>query len=91
MKITPRVKSDLKKYLLQRTDGVQDVEVVSAHKLSSSELKEILSKVGVSSSAEPELVVDEELLAGVVVRQGSRIIDLSLAGLMRELQTKAQA
>jgi len=88
MKVSTRIKSDLKKYLLHRLSEADDVEVTSAHKLSTTEVEKILHSVGVDRTVKPELSVDPKLLAGVVVRRGSRVIDMSLAGMVNGLKHK---
>ena len=79
MKVKPRLKEDLKKYLLAREqEEERKVVVISAHKLSDDEIKNISSLFPELKGKKIEQKLDESLIAGVVIRHGSKVRDLSL-------------
>ena len=89
MKIKPRLKEDLKKYLLQKQDEEQNkVTIRSAYKLSEDELKGIKELFPELKGREVVQVTDETLLAGVIIQQGSKVRDLSLKNQLMSLEQR---
>ena len=80
MKISSLMKEELKKHFLAKLKQRNDeVTIVSAYPLSSSEIEGIkLSKINNE--------VDEKLIAGYIIRKGSKMIDLSLQQRLAKLQ-----
>lgn len=90
MKIKPRIKEELKRYLLKKTTEEEDkVKVISAYKLSQEELRMLQEKIPSLVGKEMVNIVDTQILGGLVIKQGSKIIDLTLASYIKDLQLKA--
>ncbi|MEK7070949.1 MAG: F0F1 ATP synthase subunit delta [Patescibacteria group bacterium] len=87
MKLTSRLKEDIKKYILQRQKAQRDkVKIIAAYKLSQDEIDSLKKSFASFISSEPEVVIDPQILAGVILRKGSKVIDLSLTGKINKLQ-----
>lgn len=87
MKISARLKEDLKRYLLRRRlEEAEKVTIVSAYKLSAKEVENIKKRIPDIKKSEVHVEVDESLMAGVLVQKGSKIIDLTLRGRMQSLE-----
>lgn len=87
MKIKPHLKEDLKKYLTEKVRAEeQRIKVYSAYRLSNEE-KDLLKKsVKELEWREVDYLVDESLLAGVLIKKGSKEINISLKGTLSNLQ-----
>lgn len=81
MKIDPSIKKDLaarlKEDLAQKK---KQVVLVSAYKLDKQELAAIMAKVPDLKKAQVRYEVDPSIIAGYVIRVGSKVLDLSVAG-----------
>ncbi|MFA9288429.1 MAG: F0F1 ATP synthase subunit delta [Weeksellaceae bacterium] len=88
MKIDPELKQDLRKYLKSRMDAEQQAQVtiVAPHKLSKEDVKSLQQKFPMLAKAEITQEIDTALIAGVVIRFGSRMIDLSLQSQLQKLE-----
>lgn len=79
MKIKPHLKEELKKFLVNRTRAEeQKIKVYSAYKLSEDEKKLIKKSVNDFDFSNADYYVDSSLLAGIVIKKGSKVINLSL-------------
>lgn len=87
MRINSKLKGELKKYLLDkiRADH-QKVVVYSSVKLSSSDVQTIKSKFSNISFQNAEYQIDESLLAGIILKVGSKVIDYSVKGALTNLK-----
>lgn len=88
MKIDPYIKNKLKRIFSETlTQSKEVITFISSRQLSSDQI-ELLLKSIVTKGEKPEVVfkTDPELLAGVVIKKGSRTIDLSLRGRLEQLQ-----
>ncbi len=80
MKIKDTLYKELKSHLLQELSRKsKEVEVTSAYSLTEGELADITARL-VGHGVRATNIVDPEIIAGVVVRMGSKIMDLSLRG-----------
>lgn len=87
MKLKPRIKEDIKKFLIQKEkEEKQKAKVVSSQKLTQEEWNEVFELFPDLKGKKIENIVDENLIAGVVVRQGSKIVDLSLGTRLKEFK-----
>lgn len=87
MRINPKLKEDLRKYLTEKMKGDREkVVVFSSIKLSDFEKKLIKSKFSTISFQKAEYRIDENLIAGIIITVGSRVIDLSLKGSLTNLK-----
>lgn len=87
MKLKPRIKEDIKKFLIQKEkEEKQKAKVVSSQRLTQEEWNEVFGLFPDLKGKKIENIVDENLIAGVVVRQGSKIVDLSLRTRLKEFK-----
>ena len=86
MIIEPKLKADLKAYLLDRlkTKRVASVVVKAPYLLGDSEMQMLKQRIEMLGKATIHQEVDESILAGCIIQFGSQVIDLSLNS---ELQT----
>lgn len=81
MKIDPAIKKDLAERLKQDlAQKKKQVVLVSAYKLDKKELDAVVAKVPDLKKAQVMLEVDPSIIAGYVIRVGSKVLDLSLKG-----------
>lgn len=85
MKIDPQLKSELKKYLLEKMQQERVVHIVSPYPLSENEMSKLKNNFAMLKDARIENEVDKSLVAGVVIKFGSQMIDLSIKGELQEL------
>lgn len=87
MKIKPHLKEQLKKYLIDKVkEEEQKIKVYSAYKLSENEVSLIKNKVKEYDWKNVDYLIDESLIAGIVIKKGSQIINLSLKGALVNLK-----
>jgi len=87
MKINAQIKEELKKFLKEREKKEKEkVWVISAQKLSTEEKDTLVKKIPSLKKADLAEQIDSNLIAGVIIKQGSRMLDFSLAGMIRDLQ-----
>lgn len=92
MKVDPELKEELKKYIQQRiSEKKQSVTVVAPYKMSDDELNLLRKKLPFLQDAHMNNEVDESLLAGAIIKFGSKMIDLSLKGQLQSLQKRIYA
>ena len=87
MKINPKLKKDLRSFLLDNIHKEQNrVQVFSADVLGVDE-KKVLSgkKFPDLNWKDAEYHIDKSVIAGVVIKVGSKTIDLSLMGSLSKL------
>jgi len=87
MKINPKLKQDLKSFLLERIQKEQNrVIVISADNLSSEEKKVLSGKKFTDLNWNQAVYqIDKSIIAGIIIKVGSKIIDLSLMGSLSKL------
>ncbi|MDA1317200.1 MAG: F0F1 ATP synthase subunit delta [bacterium] len=86
MIIEPKLKADLKAYLLDRlkTKKVAKVVIRAPYMLGDQEIDMLKQRIEMLHQATIYQEVDEKILAGCIIQFGSQVIDLSLN---RQLQT----
>ena len=87
MKINPKLKDDLKSFLMEKIQKEQNrVLVISAVELSAEE-KKVLSGNKFTDLNWKEAVyeIDRSIIAGIIIKVGSKTIDLSLSGSLSKL------
>lgn len=86
MKINAALKARLKKNLIDQIKhpGDRDVLITSAYPLTKDELSK-LGKTDFLKDAHLENKVDESLIGGLIITDGSRIVDMSLKGKMNTI------
>lgn len=86
MKVDPAVLQELRKaYNEIRTSGGK-VEVISAYPLSESEKNTLMEQLTMLKGSLVTYTVDQSILAGVVIKFGSKMIDLSLKNELTNLK-----
>lgn len=87
MKIKPHLKDELKKYFIERVKNEgKKINVFSPYILSVEEKELIKKKIDNLDWHDVEYHVDESLMAGIVIKKGSQIINLSLKGTLANLK-----
>lgn len=89
MKIDPRIKEELKQFLLQKTssDSKPRVVIRASYILSDQEIADLSAKIPLLKNAHIIPKSDPSILGGFMIEFGSSIIDLTLNS---ELQSLAQ-
>jgi F0F1-type ATP synthase delta subunit len=88
MKLSKEIKDDLRAYLKNRLSH-RDVraQIIAPYMLSEVEVQNIQSKIPLLTGVLTDIVVDKALLAGFMVRVGSKLIDYSLQSKLDSLFT----
>lgn len=87
MKIKPRLKEELKKYLLLKLgEEAKNVTIISSHKLTIEELENIKLAFPNIKNKNIKIETNENLMAGFIIKEGSKIIDLSLKSSLNKIK-----
>jgi len=87
MKIDPLVKKELKLRLSEALEQKKrQVTLTSAYQLNKSDQAELIKKVPQLKDTGITYLVDKSIIAGYVIKVGSKIIDLSLLGQLQSFQ-----
>jgi F0F1-type ATP synthase delta subunit len=86
MKIDPNLKEDLKQYISQRlSEKKQIVTVLSAAPLGEKEIALLKNHFPFLKDAHLNYETDPAVMAGVIIKFGSKMIDLSLSSELQKL------
>lgn len=87
MKINPKLKDELKGFLMEKIQKEQNrVVVYSADGLDADEKKALSGKKFTDLNwKEAVYKIDRSIIAGIIIKIGSRTIDLSLSGSLSKL------
>ncbi len=86
MKINPKLKDDLKSFLMEKIQKEQNlVAVYSVDNLDIDEKKALEKKFADLNWDLAVYEIDKSIIAGIIIKIGSRTIDLSLSGLLSKL------
>ena len=86
MKINPKLKNELKGFLMEKIQKEQNrVFVLSADDLSVDEKKTLEEKFSDLNWKEAVYKIDKSIIAGIIIKVGSRTVDLSLSGSLSKL------
>ncbi|MCR4276847.1 MAG: F0F1 ATP synthase subunit delta [Candidatus Roizmanbacteria bacterium] len=86
MKINPKLKQDLKSFLMEKIQKEQNrVLVLSADKLDIDERKLLEKKFSDLNWKDSVYQIDKSVIAGIIIKVGSKTIDLSLTGSLSKL------
>lgn len=87
MKIKPEIKEEIRKFIREKLLQKQrEVTIIAPYRLSAEELQEIVTQFPDLKDKKVNTSVDSSLIAGVVIKQGTKVLDLSLAQRVRNLQ-----
>ncbi len=86
MKLSKQIKEELQTYLRDRLSAREiRTQIIAPYKLSQGEVDEIKSKVSLIKNSAVDVVVDKSILAGVIIKHGSKLIDYSLKSKVESL------
>ena len=86
MKINTKLKEDLKSFLMEKIQKEQNrVFVLSADHLEDEEKKALEKKFSDLNWTDAAYQIDKSVIAGIIIKVGSKIIDLSLTGSLSKL------
>lgn len=86
MKINPKLKKDLRSFLMENIQKEQNrVLVISADNLGSEEKKALEKKFSNLNWKDSIYQIDKSIIAGILIKVGSKTIDLSLMGSLSKL------
>lgn len=88
MKLNPQVKQELLAYLKDRLRNKTKpkITVVAPYALSEQEIVELKRKIPMLSEAELTITVEAQIMAGIIIKYGSQMIDLSLQSEIKKLE-----
>ncbi len=87
MKIKAELKEDLKKFIRERWQKKQEeVTIVAPYRLSTDEISQIIEQYPQLEGRKMTTIIDSSIIAGVIIKIGTRILDLSLANKIKNLQ-----
>jgi len=85
-KINPKLKQDLKSFLMTKIKNEQNrVTVISADELGVEEKKVLVKKFSDLNWKDSIYQTDKSVIAGIIIKVGSKTIDLSLMGSLSKL------
>ena len=86
MKLSKQIKEELQTYLRDRLSAREiRTQIIAPYELSQGEVEEIKSKVPLIKNSAVDVVVDKSILAGVIIKHGSKLIDYSLKSKVESL------
>lgn len=86
MKLSKQVKDGLRSYLKSHIDShVSKVQIIAPYELSMEEITLIKSKIPSIAKRDVEVVTDSTILAGFMIKDGSRLMDYSLKTKLQSL------
>lgn len=87
MKISPDIKENLKKYLDELIKKEKErITLISAYPLTDQEMSTLFQFVPRLKSSQINFSINKKVIAGVVIKIGSKVIDLSLSGQLIKLR-----
>lgn len=86
MKLDARIKQELKKAYAEIRGRKMSVEIISSYPMTDSDKQQLLKLFPFLNEASVEYSVEPDLLAGIVIKYGSKMIDLSLRSELTQLQ-----
>ena len=79
MHIDQAIKEELKKYLAEKIDqNKRRVTIISAAPITDQDMTEIKNKFQYLSTSRIDTIVNRDILAGFIIKFGTKMIDLSL-------------
>jgi len=83
-----QIKKNLKNYLKSLIEKEKNrIKIISVYSLSKEEIEK-LTKFFSKSSAEIENIIDPSIIGGMIIQQGSKIIDLSIKNRLKNIEKK---
>lgn len=89
MKIKPKLKEDLKKYLRQKQQEEENkVTIRSPYRLTEDDLRNIVELFPELKGKSVTQVIDDSIIAGLIIQHGSKVRDLSLKSRLMNLEQR---
>lgn len=86
MKLTPKLREEVKQFLQSRLQEERQYgQIIAPYELSDAEVKMIKEKYPLLTNAQVTTHVDPSLIAGFVIQMGSKRIDCSLKSRLHSL------
>jgi len=89
MKIDPILKQEFKSFLQEsklHPEKKARVTIVAPYQLGEQEISMLKEKIPLLKHADITIEIDTSLLAGVIIKYGSRMIDISIRSELQKLQ-----
>lgn len=87
MKIKPEIKEDIRKFIREKLQRKQqEATIVAPYKLEEEDLKELIAQFPHLKDKKVTVLVDSNLIAGFIIKQGTKVLDLSLVQRIKNLQ-----
>lgn len=87
MKINPSLKKELKKYLIQKIkDESEKVEIYTANRLEKRDIEEIELRFPNIKQKKLDIIIDEDLIGGFILKEGSKVTDFSLKARLNQIK-----
>lgn len=78
-RMSPDLKKEIRSYVQRRLEeGTNHVEIIAPYDLSEIDITHLRKQINGLEQTEISHTVDKSLMAGIVIRMGSRMLDLSL-------------
>lgn len=88
-KISPDLKRDIRQYVMERLEkNVAYAEIISPYQLSKQDVERYKKQISGLDRMHLFNTVDESLMAGIIIRLGSKMIDLSLKSQLENLKQR---
>lgn len=86
--MNPQLRQDLVNYLKEKLKNKSKpkITVIAPYELSEVEIAQLKRKIPLLSETELILKVNPEIMAGIIIRYGSQMIDLSLQSEIKKLE-----
>lgn len=87
MRIEPSIKKDLKIRLKEDLSNLKKtVTIVSAYQLNKEDIDEIMNQFPELLNKPLKYQIDKTIIAGYIIKIGSKMIDISLKGRLQNLR-----
>lgn len=89
MKINRQIKEDLKKYLDELLKNEKEkVTIISAQALNNEEMSTLYKYIPRLKESQIDFAINKNVIAGVLIKIGSKAIDLTLTGQLKNLKNQ---
>jgi len=89
MKLSKQIKEELRLYLKDRlSEREVRTQIFAPYELSQAEVEDIKLRVSIIRNSDVDVIVDKSILAGIIIKHGSKLIDYSLKSKLDNLFNK---
>lgn len=87
MKLKPEMKEDIRKFIRERLEEKQkEITITAPYSLSQEDVREIIGYYPELESKKIRTIVNKKLMAGLIIAQGTKVLDLSLVEKIKNLR-----